>query len=180
MPIICKTKTNDYNQTESLTLAFRVLPREIDTGIMNKSGTKTKKKRIGSMDVFNMHLKILDDNIGDYVYYSTDIAIDASAAKKIDQIIFFSYTDRWAARCKVKVIRRFEPFTPDDVNDSNTVVEWKNDLNRTWIKIFSYEQIDYESLNDYRLLNTNNKSKSKYLGDLIENSKRFSRAYVEI
>ncbi len=176
MPLVCKT--NDYNQTESLTLAVRVLDRKVDTGIRNKSGTK--KKKIESMDVFNKHLKILDDNICDYVYYSTNIAIDASAARKIDQIIFFSYTDRWAARCKVEVVRSSVPFTPDDVNDSNTVVEWKNDLNRTWIKIFSYEQIDYESLNDYRLLNTNNKSKSKYLGDLIENSKRFPRAYVEI
>lgn len=176
---------------ESLALAFRVLPRTIDTGILNKSGTKTKKRKLDAFEVFNEHLNVLDVQCskceGDFektsssfVYYSSDVLIDCGKAKNIDEIVFFSYTERWAARCRVKVLTNVDamPFIPEDVNENNSVEFWRSIACPTWIKIYDYLQMDFEELNDIEVVNPN-KSGSRYLGELLCKSKRFSRTYIK-
>lgn len=159
---------------ENICLALRVTPRPVWNG--NEHLTH---KMIAPLSVMNLHLDLLDHGAS-FVFYGTNLSIDSKKIDFIDSILFFSYKEQWAALCDVKIITSMdgECFVPDDISLENSPAFWLDEPNKNWIKIFNYRQLDFENLNDFKLVNTN-RSGSKTLGDLIASSTRFNRAYLK-
>lgn len=161
---------------ENLCLGMRVTPRPIWNG---KESSKSKGKTIRPLSVMNLHLELLDQGAS-FVYYGTDLPIDSKKMDLIDSVLFFSFKEEWAALCDVEIIENFDrgSFVPNDITLENSPEFWLDEPNKIWIKIFSYSQIDFKSLDDFKLINSN-RSGSKTLGDLIASSTRFNRVYLQ-
>lgn len=163
----------ERHDTKNLGLAMRVTPRPIWNG-----REAVNNKTICPLTVMNLHLELLDKGAA-FVFYGTNLSIDSKKLDSIDSVLFFSYTEKWAALCDVEIIESNdrESFLPDGINLDNTPAFWLEEPNKYWIKISNYTQIDFESLDQFELINSN-RSNSKTLGDLIASSTRFNRAYI--
>ena len=159
---------------EELGLAMRVTPRPI----WNKK-SQTSRNILNPLDVMNSHLALLDKGAS-FVYYSTNLSINSKKIDAIKTVLFFSYKENWAALCDAQIISKEDgsQFVPNDVSLENSSEYWLDEPNRTWIKLFNYRQINFETLDDFELENPN-RSGAKTLGNLISSSKRFNRVYIK-
>lgn len=186
MPIRRPTIQNNFDQNKDsslvpLILAIRVTPRKISSGHFNKKGTKEKKLTLSAFDILEKHIELLDAGKNS-VFFSTGCNIDFTKIPQIKRVLFFNVSEGIYVICKANIYRKTDgtQYIPDNALPELQVDIWRNQPEKTWIQIFSYEQIfDTSVFRKYPLLTTHTQNGYKNLEDLLLNGKRFNFAYAK-